>query len=321
MLIEPVEIICPQHGSFWQGLEQHVRKQSGCPSCAKCAKLLTQEEFLSKAIAVHGDSYTYQKTVYVNGQSPIIVTCKKHGDFTQRASSHLQGNICRKCFIENQRRSDDFFIEKAKEIHGDKYDYSKVCYISNKKPVEIICPQHGSFWQSPQSHVHSKNGCRYCNESKGEREIALILNKYGLEFIREYRILPYKFRYDFFLPKFNIYIEFNGIQHYFPVDQFGGHEAFEKVKVNDELKKDLVRKNKGHLIVITYHSQASESIEKTLLSRFKKIYKYWFNVSDSIHVFKNVFDLYPAFNIPSHINADEVLGLIKKQTSNFNILF
>jgi hypothetical protein len=55
------------------------------------------------------------------------------------------------------------FIKKSNEIHGFKYDYSKVIYQNNREKVEIICPIHGAFFQAPSSHIHGKHGCVKCS--------------------------------------------------------------------------------------------------------------------------------------------------------------
>ena len=58
------------------------------------------------------------------------------------------------------------FINKAKKIHGDKYDYSKVNYFNDYTKVCIICPEHGEFWQTPYKHINNKQGCSQCNREK-----------------------------------------------------------------------------------------------------------------------------------------------------------
>ena len=54
------------------------------------------------------------------------------------------------------------FIEKAKIIHGNRYDYSKVEYVNNSTKVCIICPEHGEFWQTPNNHNTSRQDCPKC---------------------------------------------------------------------------------------------------------------------------------------------------------------
>lgn len=316
-----VEIICYRHGSFWQSLYDHTARTTICPQCSREADKLTLEEFIQRSKAIHGDSYDYGKVKYEDAQTNVIITCKKHGDFTQRAYSHLSGNKCKKCHIEENRLSAEEFIKNAKEVHGNKYDYSKVRYTGNKKVVEIVCPDHGSFWQKPNSHVSGKNGCRVCSESKGEQATAKCLDQYGIEYIREYRIENYRYRYDFYLPKLNIYIEFHGAQHYRPVDYFGGEKTFLKIQERDEEKELLVIQSGGELIVLNYLNLIQGSVEKELIRRLKKIHKYWFVVNGEIQVFDTTSELYKTFDIPLKVLSKNVVLEIAKKIKDFKVLF
>ena len=126
---------------------------------------MTKEEFVMRAKAVHGDKYDYTKTTYKNNKFKITVICPIHGEFEQTPLNHLRGRGCRKCGFDlihdkNRVLMDDF-IKKAKAVHGDKYDYSKVVYKSSREKVCIICPEHGEFWQTPSNHL-SGRGCRKC---------------------------------------------------------------------------------------------------------------------------------------------------------------
>ena len=126
---------------------------------------MTKEEFVMRAKAVHGDKYDYTKTTYKNNKFKITVICPTHGEFEQTPLNHLRGRGCRKCGFDlihdKNRVLVDDFIKKTKEVHGDKYDYSKVVYKSSREKVCIICPEHGEFWQTPSNHL-SGRGCRKC---------------------------------------------------------------------------------------------------------------------------------------------------------------
>ena len=123
-------------------------------------KKSTLEEFILKAREVHGDKYDYSKTIYVNSTAPITITCPMHGDFKTRPSDHIHKKCgCRLCGGTQPSNTEEF-LEKAKGVHGDKYDYSKVLYNGNKKKVCIIChkknilgEEHGEFWQRPNDHL------------------------------------------------------------------------------------------------------------------------------------------------------------------------
>ena len=153
-------IICPEHGEFWQSPVTHL-KGHGCPKCSGNAKL-SMQTFSQKAKEIHGDRYDYSKVEYSNAQTKVCIICPEHGEFWQTPNSHLNGNGCPKCGGCNKLDNESFVI-KAKEIHGDKYDYSKVNYINAQTKVCIICPEHGEFWQTPGSHLNG-NGCCICNK-------------------------------------------------------------------------------------------------------------------------------------------------------------
>jgi very-short-patch-repair endonuclease len=120
----------------------------------------TKEQFIEKAIEIHGDKYDYSKVDYVNSKTKIIIICKEHGDFLQRPSEHLCMNGCSKCGKVYKKNTEEF-IKKAIEIHGDKYDYSKVVYKKARDYINIICKEHGEFTQWADSHLRGY-GCKKC---------------------------------------------------------------------------------------------------------------------------------------------------------------
>lgn len=318
---DPVEIVCPIHGSFWQKLYNHAILSTGCPNCARGSDKLSLEEFISKSKTVHGDKYDYSKVKYETNASLVTITCLKHGDFVQRAASHLAGNKCKKCHVEEIRNTTEEFIQQANLIHGDKYDYSRVKYHGNKQHVEIVCPTHGSFWQKPNSHLTGSNGCRLCQDSKGERAVELCLKKYGINYIREYRLSPYRYRFDFFLPELNIFIEFNGLQHYKPVNIFGGEEAFHKTKQRDGIKKNLIKAINGRLIVIPHTYLNENAVEQRLIQSLKCIFRYWFVIDNQIKVFKTALDVYRAFNVPMNTRVRDLNIAVGLTVPNCSRLF
>jgi len=126
----------------------------------------TTKQFIEESRKVHQDTYDYSKVKYINNQTKVTITCIKHGDFFQIPSSHIYKKAgCPSCAIENRtyklRKTQKKFIEEAKKIHKDIYDYSKIEYISSFKKVEIICNKHGSFWQDPSLHLIGR-GCKKC---------------------------------------------------------------------------------------------------------------------------------------------------------------
>ena len=126
-------------------------------------KKMTTEEFILKARKVHGDKYDYSKVTYMNSATKVCIICPEHGEFWQQASVHLLGHGCPAC-SGLKRPSTEEFIEAARKVHGDRYDYSKVEYKDKNTKVCIICPIHGEFWQRPHNHIHGRQGCPECGK-------------------------------------------------------------------------------------------------------------------------------------------------------------
>ena len=152
-------IICPTHSEFTQTPAAHLSGQ-GCPKCGGTQKLTTKE-FINKSIKVHGNTYDYGRVIYINNRTEVTINCPIHGEFSQIPGVHMRGNGCPKCGGTVKLTTEEF-IEKANKVHNNKYDYSKVVYISAKIDVIIICPFHGKFSQTPDAHINQKQGCPKC---------------------------------------------------------------------------------------------------------------------------------------------------------------
>lgn len=171
-----VNILCPIHGEFTQDPKVHLMG-SGCPKCGLLKigekKRLSQDDFLERSYKIHGDKYDYTKVDYQGQNTNVKIICPIHGVFTQLPSTHLNGGGCPAC-SGVERYGQSGFIERAKEIHGEKYDYSKVDYVNAKSKVEIICPEHGSFMSEPYHHTKG-TGCPRCGADRISE--ALLLTK------------------------------------------------------------------------------------------------------------------------------------------------
>jgi len=249
-----VKIICKIHGEFEQLPCNHLTSHV-CPRCAIDNVKNNLENIIKKAKEIHGDKYDYSLVDYVNNRTNIKIICKIHGIFEQSTDTHLHGSGCPKCDSDSRRLGLESFIEKSKKIHGDKYDYSMSEYTINKKKIYIICPTHGKFRQLASSHL-SGNGCPICSESKGERKISILLNEYGIDYEKQKtfegcknkRSLPF----DFYLPDYNICIEYDGEQHFKPIPYWRGEEGLIKIKMNDEIKTKYCKDNGIMLFRISY---------------------------------------------------------------------
>ena len=259
---EKVKIICPIHGVFEQISKDHLR---GC-GCSKCKKVkkLTTEEFIKRAKEIHGEKYDYSLVEYKNIDTKIKIICPIHGVFEQTPYNHLHYE-CKKCSKEKQQAFNKRelyeakvnFIERAKQIHGEKYDYSLVEYKNTSTKVKIKCIKHNIiFEQTPSMHISSKQGCPICKESKGEKQIYLWLNKKNITFEYQKRFSDLKDKdllsYDFYIPSKKVLIEYNGIQHYKIINFFSNRNKFLLQKHHDWLKRKYAKDNNINLLIIPY---------------------------------------------------------------------
>jgi very-short-patch-repair endonuclease len=257
---EPINITCPKHGDFSIVPNSHLRGL-GCRDCYLENRWSNTDEFIERAKKVHGNKYTYDNVDYKGSDIPVDITCPKHGDFLQKPANHLIGQGCKDCFLENQFSNTDEFIEKAKKVHGDKYTYDNVDYKGSDKLVDITCPKHGDFSQQAYSHLRG-GGCPKCSESKGESIISKLLNTLEIQFVKEKKFEDCKnskvgrycrrLPFDFYLPEFNVVIEYDGKQHFEPIKQFGGEETYKRIQINDEIKNKYCKDNGIKMIRIPY---------------------------------------------------------------------
>ena len=162
-MCEKLTIRCKIHGDFQQSPSNHLNGQ-GCYKCGHNMTIFTTEQFKEEAKKVHGLKYCYSKSVYSKMHEKVTIQCETHGDFEQTPSSHITKKAgCQKCtgtFVSNTGE----FIDKVKNIHGDKYHYGNVVYINNHTKVFISCSEHGDFEQTPHNHL-AGIGCPRCGRT------------------------------------------------------------------------------------------------------------------------------------------------------------
>lgn len=266
----PVSIMCRTHGVFEQIPKSHLRG-SGCPICASSKRVHTyeNEKFIEMSRELYGDKFEYSQCNYVGMHSHVQIICKKHGVFNVLAATHLKQNGgCPECKKERigelHRYTTKDFINKAQEKHGKTYDYSNVEYVNSYTPLRIICATHGEFKQSAYIHLYG-HGCPRCNNSTGEEEISVFLEKNDIEYIREKTFQDCKdvgfLRFDFYLPKYNLCIEYQGIQHYKPLEIFGGQEEYEERIKRDMIKREYCKKHNISLLEIKYNEEIKDKLK------------------------------------------------------------
>jgi very-short-patch-repair endonuclease len=327
-----IEIICSEHGSFFQRPNNHLRGV-GCPVCGTQdmanKQRKTMEEFLEEANDKHGESYDYSLVDYVTSHKHVKIVCPEHGVFEQSPAGHLGGRGCVWCAAkknaDKQRKDASSFIKEAQEVHGKRYDYTRVSYKNNRTSVEILCVKHGPFYQIPTKHTLSKQGCPSCANrdmdsekfierakdihgdrydysraeyklaksnvsiicpihgvfeqvaqhhlagsgciacvdtlnSRGSARIEDWLTQNNIPFQREKKFATltserkssYKLRWDFYLKETKTLIEFDGEQHFRPVSHWGGEKQFRIIQGNDERKNNWAIDYGFQLIRISY---------------------------------------------------------------------
>ncbi len=247
-------IICNTHGEFWQKPYIHLQNH-GCFKCMVDSHKKDLEFFINKGNKIHNFKYDYSKSIYTNTHSEIIIICPLHGEFSQTPNSHLDGKGCMECYRKSRRLLLTDVINRANEIHNNKYNYSKTIYINTYTNITIVCPIHGDFEQLPSNHLFGR-GCPKCNQSHGEREITKFLDKYNIRYVKNKRfnscVYKRELRFDFYLIDFDILIEYDGIQHFIPNDRFGGQKMFDYRTICDNIKNEWVITENKKLIRIPY---------------------------------------------------------------------
>lgn len=274
-----LKITCPIHGVFEQRADHHLEgkdcKKCSCKSFANKKRFENAFEiFIKKASERWSGKYDYSKVVYESARKKVKIICPNHGEFLQSPDTHLK-HECLKCSTENtankQRHDTIKFIEKAKKIHREIYDYSKVNYKGNRIKIEIICKKHGSFFQTPYNHLQSK-GCAFCkNKSKGEEQIKNFLKENYTAFKRQKTFhdcinpeTKKRLRFDFYLIKENVCIEYDGHQHFNPIEFWGGQKALDENIKRDNIKNEYCKNKNIRLIRINYKENVGDILKKEL---------------------------------------------------------
>ena len=262
-----VSIICPKHGEFIQKPLHHVRG-SGCFLCSldKRSKI-PWFGFLNRLQNKFDKKWEYSCDDWKGvSKSKINVYCELHGKVPIKSTNLLKLiTPCLKCSKissksgkdkRSDKEWDDIRKEKIvelKKIHNNKYDYSKLVFRGAEYKVKIICPKHGEFKQLFRSHYYDENGCPICNNSKGENAIHRFLNEKNIKFEsqKKFKIIGRK-SFDFYLPSYNTCIEYDGKQHFEPIEYFGGGKYFKRQKKSDNIKNKFCNDNNIKLIRIPY---------------------------------------------------------------------
>lgn len=278
--IEKIIIICKKHGEFQVTPNKHLGGQ-GCPVCGSESftkkRIANRSDVIKHARSVHGDVYDYRLVEERSKRNKVSIICLSHGVFMQSMNNHIKGQGCPDCGKLSRRNSKlkCNFFDECKSIHNDLYDYSDTEYNGMYNTVQPTCKIHGKFTVLATKHKHRKQGCPECSQmvkSKSVYMIETFLIENDIKFHKEYKftdcrnILPLPF--DFFLPDYNMCIEYDGVQHFKPIEFWGGEKGLLEQTHRDQIKNKYCSKNNITLIRIKY-------TEKNPIEKLYKVLKKW----------------------------------------------
>jgi len=261
-------------GTIYEVTPNNFIRGKRCPTCSKWT---TPEGFVEKFYKHNNNPYVTLETPFYSYDIPIVVYCSKHNfRSTLMPTSILRGNyLCKYCSGEHshkvQTKSLWEIIRDISRVHGNNISLIGDYYNTHTKTTFICNKCHEKFIAEPNS-VISGSGCPKCSLSRGEQEISLYLDRHHICYkqqksfkdCRDIRPLPF----DFYLPKYNVLIEYDGIQHTKEIEYFGGADKFKTYKKHDKIKNEYARDNGIKLIRIPYqeHMTALDNLLDKLLT-------------------------------------------------------
>ncbi len=293
-----ISITCREHGSFETTPRQHILAKSNCPRCgikqASKSRMCTLAHFIMLATYRHGHRYDYGSVRYEGYDCVVTIICHEHGQFQQTVQNHLRGSGCPKCG-KNFPYTTDTYIARAKQVHGNRYDYSKVDYTGAHKKIKIICNNHGVFEQVAFNHLQGSN-CRLCwqesNCSKAQIDwLEYIAVREGIHIQHamnggEFKIPGSRYLADGYCPVMNLVFEYHGsVYHgdpvvyerseYIPYLKSTAGELYDKT-----MRKETFIRDQGFELVTMWETEWLKirrkvtTIQKAVRLWLKKRHKY-----------------------------------------------
>lgn len=220
---------------------------------------------------VWGKEYEVKGT-YVNNYTKIGVKHLECGlEYDTLPADFLKGRGCMGCYRKSRRKTNKEWIKEVIELGKNEYEPLEK-YKGDGVNIEIRHKACGQIYKVKPNNFINGTRCPYCRESKGEKTIFKYLKDNDIEFETQKGFKGLKhikpLLYDFYLPNINILIEYQGEQHYRPIEYFGGLEAFKEQVIKDNIKRDFAKINGVELVELPYTLGTGEELinklEKTL---------------------------------------------------------
>ena len=244
---------------------------------SECAKNIQKPKWEDIVSLFERNDYILYSTEYVNAKTKLKYVCSNHQDIGIQSVTYnnlKNGFGCKYCGIERTSAAKRLSFDEVKNIfaHNDMILLDQE-YRNTQEKLKYICKNHTEIGIQYMSTVNAyKNHCPYCNIIKGEKRILDFFLKYGIKFEphKSYDGLVGlgggKLSYDFYLPQYNVLIEYQGEQHEHSIDIFGGDKQFIIQKEHDNRKRVYANKNNIELLEIWYYD--FKNIEDILTRKF-----------------------------------------------------
>jgi len=271
----PIEIIHYSCGNIYKvSPSAFLRNGTRCSKCAnKGRKALSNDEFLASIDILVGDEYSFLES-YIDTETKINVRHNVCGHVYKVSPRRFKsGNRCRKCRGAEQRKSNSDFTREVFDLVGNEYTFLDE-YITAIKKLNIKHNTCGNIFASTPNNFLKGNRCPHCFGSKGEDAISKYLESNNIEFKKQVAFPDLKMqgllRYDFGIFNENgtlkILIEYDGQQHFKPIEAWGGNSEFQRILESDKLKNSYAEANDLLLIRIPYwdYNRINEILESAI---------------------------------------------------------
>lgn len=251
---------CKIDGYEWMVTPNDILNGYGCPLCGGHMKMNTAV-FKNKISQVNDNIEIVGK--YYNSKTKILCKCKIDGyEWSALPTNLLKGKGCPLCG-GTQQKTHDKYIKDVNKINKNIEVVGR--YINVKTPILHKCKIDGYEWMAKPNNILSGKGCPKCNQSHGELQIENYLHDNIINFVRQYTFADCKnikpLPFDFYLTDYNLCIEYDGIQHFEPVEIFGGDDAFKKQQYNDNIKTNYCLEHNIGLIRIAYNQNIETELD------------------------------------------------------------
>lgn len=256
----PILHRCKIDNYEWSTIPYNILQGHGCPLCAGVVRPTT-EEFIQKMNTINPNIEIIGE--YINNNTGILCRCKvDEYEWSPAPSNLLAGKGCPIC-SGNKKKTHHEYVEEVAKVNKNVSVID--IYINATTPILHKCEIDGTQWRARPSHILEGHGCPVCNDSIGEKEVTQYLLNNKIEFISQHTFDSCKNKkklpFDFYLPAYNACIEYDGLQHFKPVDHFGGEEGFKQRQHNDSIKNQFCKLNNINLLRIRYDQDVETELD------------------------------------------------------------